>query len=115
MRLKADVDGQSWEDGQSTDAFEVGMSTIQRVRQRFVEVELDAALTRPPTVRPYECRLVAIAGSQAPEGRVSWTLRLLTDKVVELARVGSIGGRPCGKRSKDNLNPWLNELSEIPI
>src|SRR5215218_8663544 len=51
MRLKADVDGPSWHDGQITDAFEVGMSTIHRVRQRFGEVGLDAALARQPPAR----------------------------------------------------------------
>jgi hypothetical protein len=99
MLLKADVDGPSWNDGQITDAFELGMSGIHRLRQRFVEVGLDAALARRPPARTQprqldgapEARLVAIACSQAPEGRASWTLRLLADKLVELARVDSIG------------------------
>ena len=99
MLLKADVDGPSWPDGQITDAFEVGMSTIHRLRQRFVEVGLDAALARQPPActKPrtldgaQEARLVAMACSQAPEGRASWTLRLLADKLVELELVESIG------------------------
>ena len=98
MLLKADVDGPSWNDGQITDAFEVGRSTIHRVRQRFVEVGLDAALARQPPARTkprtldgaQEARLVAIACSQAPEGRASWTLHLLADKLVELEIVDAI-------------------------
>ncbi len=97
--LQADVDGPHWPDGQITDAFEVGMSTIHRLRQRFVEVGLEAALARQPPARTkprkldgaQEARLVAIACSQAPEGRASWTLRLLADKLVELELVESIG------------------------
>jgi transposase len=99
MLLKADVDGPNWKDERITDAFEVGMSTIHRVRQRFVEDGLEAALARQPPARTkprkldgaQEARLVAIACSQAPAGRASWTLRLLADKLVELEVVDSIG------------------------
>ena len=38
-----------------------------------------------------EARLVAIAGSQAPAGRASWTRRLLADTLVELERVDALG------------------------
>jgi transposase len=99
MLLKADADGPGWNDGQSTDAFEVGMSTIHRLRQQCVEAGLDAALARhaPSRTKPrkldgaQEARLVAIACSQAPQGRASWTLRLRADKLVARALVESIG------------------------
>jgi transposase len=99
MLLKADVDGPDWHDGQIADAFEVGLSTIHRLRQRFVEDGLEAALARQPPIRTkprkldgaQEARLVAIACSPAPEGRAAWTLRLLADKLVELELVASIG------------------------
>lgn len=98
MLLKADVDGPGWSDGQIADAFEVGVSTIHRVRQRVVEDGLQAVLHRQPLARTkprtldgaQEARLVAIACSQAPAGRTSWTLRLLADKLVELEIVDSI-------------------------
>ena len=48
MLLKADVDGPGWSDGQIADAFDVGVSTIHRVRQRLVENGLEAALHRQP-------------------------------------------------------------------
>lgn len=38
-----------------------------------------------------EARLIALACSEPPEGRASWTLRLLADKLVELEIVDSIG------------------------
>jgi transposase len=97
--LKADVDGPNWHDGQIAAAFDVGLSTIHRLRQRCVEDGLEAALARHPPVRTkprkldgaQEARLVAIACSQAPEGRASWTLRLLADKLVDLEIVKAIG------------------------
>lgn len=99
MLLKADVEGPNWPDQQITEAFEVGVSTIHRLRQRFVEDGLDTALARQPPARTkprkldgaQEARLVAIACSQAPAGRASWTLRLLADKLVELELVDSLG------------------------
>jgi hypothetical protein len=68
------------------------------VRQRFVRQGLQAALYRKrPQGRQYrkldgkaEARLVALACSQAPEGRTRWTLKLLADKLVELEVVDSI-------------------------
>jgi transposase len=98
MLLKADVDGPGWSDGQIADAFEVGVSTIHRLRQRVVEDGLEAALHRQPLARTkprkldgaQEAHLVAIACSQAPQGRASWTLHLLADKLVALEIVDSI-------------------------
>lgn len=97
--LKADADGPHWPDMQIAEAFAVGMSTVHRLRQRCVEAGLDAALSRQAPVRTkprkldgaQEARLVALACSQAPEGRASWTLRLLADKLVALEIVESIG------------------------
>jgi transposase len=97
--LKADADGPGWPDAQIAEALEVGLSTIHRLRQRCVEEGVAAALHRQPPVRTkprkldgaQEASLVAIACSPAPEGRAAWTLRLLADKLVELAVVESIG------------------------
>jgi transposase len=97
--LKADLDGDAWSDTEIADAFNVGMSTIHRLRQRLVEDGLEAALLRRPmsSKRPtkldgaQEARLIAIACGPAPEGRARWTLRLLADKLVELEVVDSIG------------------------
>jgi transposase len=97
--LKADLDGDAWSDTEIADAFEVGVSTIHRLRQRLVEDGLEAALSRRPmsSKRPtkldgaQEARLIAIACGPAPEGRARWTLRLLADKLVELEVVDTIG------------------------
>jgi transposase len=96
--LKADVEGDAWCDTEIADAFDVGLSTVHRLRQRFVDEGLDAALSRRPTSqrRPplldgeKEARLVTIACGPAPEGRARWTLRLLADKLVALQIVESV-------------------------
>jgi transposase len=97
--LKADLDGDAWSDAEIADAFDVGLSTIHRLRQRLVEDGLEAALSRRPMAKKRapkldgakEARLIAIACGSAPEGRARWTLRLLADKLVELEVVDSIG------------------------
>lgn len=99
--LKADQadGGPAWEDQRIADAVEVSVATVERVRQRFVELGLEAALVRKPQDRPSrerkldgaaEARLIALACSQAPAGRKSWTLRMLADKLVELEIVDAI-------------------------
>ena len=73
------------------------MATIERLRQRFVEAGLAACLKRRQT-RVYsrlldgeqEAHLVALACSTPPDGRSRWTLRLLSERLVELGHVESI-------------------------
>jgi transposase len=110
MFLKADVggDGPGWTDEQIAEAFEVGLSTVHRLRQRLVEEGLDAALLRKPrsSRRPskldgaQEARLIAIACSDPPAGRARWTLQLLADKLVELQVVDSISDETVRQRLK---------------
>jgi len=98
--LRADVGrgGDAWDDERIADADGTSLSTVHRVRQAFVEEGLDEALARKrPTGRQYrkldgarEARLIAVACGAAPEGCARWTLRLLADKLVELAVVESI-------------------------
>jgi transposase len=114
MLLKAEVDGPHWSDGQIAAAFDVGVATIHRLRQRLVEEGLEAALTRQPPARTkprkldgaQEARLVAIACSQAPAGRASWTLRLLAEKLVELEIVAAIG--------RETVRQTLKKMTSSP-
>jgi len=87
--LKADVaPGPGWSDEQICATFAVGLATIYRVRQTFVEEGLDAVLTRRPKSRhrprkldgEQEAHLVALACSKPPPGRRRWTIRLLADQ-----------------------------------
>jgi transposase len=90
--------GPEWTDEQISVALDVSRSTVERVRRALVEAGLDAALYRrkSTTARPrkldgaQEARLVALACSPPPNGRESWTLQLLADKLVALEVVESI-------------------------
>src|SRR6516162_55644 len=99
--LKADAapGGPAWLDPRIADALEVSVATVERVRQRFVEQGLDAALSRKPRERPArqpkldgrgEARLIALACSAPPQGRKEWTMKLLADRLVELEVVDTI-------------------------
>jgi transposase len=99
--LKADASegGLHWPDWRIADALEVHVSMVERVRQRFVELGLEAALERKKretSPRPAkldgraEARLIALACSPPPADRVAWTMQLLADKLVELEVVESI-------------------------
>ena len=78
-------------------ALQVGTATVERVRRRCVEEGLERALgrkeqlNRPPQLDGHdEAQLIALACSQPPEGRASWTLQLLADRLVECEIVDSI-------------------------
>jgi hypothetical protein len=98
--LKADAGphGPRWKDEQVAEAFDVRRRTVERVRQRFVEEGLEAALNRkkrevkklPKIDGEVEAHLVAAACGEPPEGRSRWTLRLLADHLVELELVDSV-------------------------
>lgn len=77
---------------------EVSPATVHRIRRRFHEEDLDAALKakEQQNRRPrqldgeQEARLIALVCDDAPEGYARWSLRLLADKLVELKVVESV-------------------------
>ena len=79
-------------------SLKVGTATVERVRRRWMEEGLERGLERKEQVnrRPKkldgagEAQLIALACSQAPEGRAGWTLRLLADRLVQREIVESI-------------------------
>ena len=79
-------------------ALTVGTATVERVRRRCVEEGVAAALGRKEQLNRRrkkldgqgEAHLIALACSPPPEGRVSWTLQLLADGLVEGEIVESI-------------------------
>ena len=110
--LKADAadGGPAWPDHRIADALEVSTATVERVRQRFVELGLDAALDRMRRERPArqikldgraEARLIALACSAPPDGRAVWTMRSLADKLVELQVVDSISDETVRRALKE--------------
>lgn len=79
-------------------ALNVSVRTTERVRQRFVEQGLEAALLPKPAKRIYarkldgeqEAHLIALACSAPPEDKGRWTLRLLAEQMVELQHVDAL-------------------------
>jgi len=99
MLLKADQGnkGPSWPDVQVAEVFAAHFTTVERLRKRFVEQGLEAALERNKRNNyahkldgDAEAHLIAIACSAPPAGRSEWSLRLLADRLVELSVVDSI-------------------------
>jgi hypothetical protein len=115
--LKADVSaaGDGWTDRQIVEALNTNHWMVERVRRQLVEEGFDAVLKRKQRETPArprifdgekEARLIQLACSTPPEGRKSWTLRLLEDKVVELGVVERASDNTIGRvLKKTNLNP----------
>ena len=91
--LAADANGLARSDEATAQALQVGVSTIHRVRQRFVEQSFESALvpaqapSRPDKVKitgDVERQLIALACGDPPAGRCRWTLNLLADRIVQL-------------------------------
>ena len=89
-------------------ALKVGHATVERVRRRCVEEGIEAALNRKKQLRrrakkldgEAEAHLIATACSEAPQGRASWTLKLLADRLVEREIVDSISTETVRKALK---------------
>jgi transposase len=92
--LKADASeiGPAWSDEQVRSALDVGLATVYRLRQAFVELGLEAALRPRKANRKYarildgdqEAHLIALACGKPPAGFARWTLRLLAERFVDL-------------------------------
>lgn len=104
---------QGYTDQQIVQALSTSVATVERVRQRFVEEGLEAALTEKPRrgAAPKlsgkeEAHLVALTCSTPPLGRARWSLRLLADKAVELGLCDTISHETVrATLKKTNLNP----------
>ena len=99
--LKADVGegGPGWPDDKISEALDVTVQTIERVRKQLVEEGLEAVLSRRKYIQKIsrkkldgdaEAHLIALACSESPEGYTRWSLRLLADRMVELGYIESI-------------------------
>jgi transposase len=115
--LKADAspEAEAWTDERIHQTFGVGLVTIYRVRQSFVEDGLQAALARKPLSRrrprkldgDQEAHLIALACSPPPRGRRRWTLRMLAGQMVELGH--------CPAVSPETVRQTLKKTSCVPI
>jgi transposase len=84
-------------DQQIAAATGAGRSTVERIRKRFAREGLEAAVhDKPRSGAPpefdgkQEAMIIALACSDAPEGRTCWTAELLANRAVALGVVESI-------------------------
>ena len=85
-------------DRQIAESMECSLRGIQRVRKTACEKGLRSCIEGHYGERPYvrkitgdvEARLIALCCSEPPEGQARWTLRLLSQRLVELEIVDSI-------------------------
>jgi hypothetical protein len=83
---------------QITGVLPVSMRKVDRVKRRFVEQGLAAALDKRKAERQYlrkadgdfEAHLIALSCGKPPPGHARWSLRLLADRMVELEYVDSV-------------------------
>ena len=105
-----------------SDDVGVGGSTVYRTKRRFVEGNLERALSdepRPGAERKLtgkeESLLVATACSSPPAGRARWTLELLAGEMVKLTAHESLSRETVRRRLADNdLKPWRRKMWCIP-
>jgi hypothetical protein len=98
LQVDEAASGPGGTDEQTAQALNLSTRTVERVRERFVEQGLAAALLPKPSTRRYErafdgaqeARLIALACSAPPEGKSRWTLRLLAEQAVELKIVNTV-------------------------
>jgi len=91
-------DNGGWKDADIAKALSAHVRTVERTRQKCVEMGIEAALnhTRPKKTRSKvldgeaEARLVQLACSEAPDGRENWSMQLLADKLIELEIVETV-------------------------
>src|SRR5215213_4379450 len=112
--------------GQSDEAIAasvaVSASTVGRTKRRFVEGNLERALSegaRPGAARKLsgqeEALLVATACSSPPAGRARWTLELLAGAMVRLTQHVSLSRDTVRRRLVENeLKPWREKMWCVP-
>jgi transposase len=93
------------------DALHIGRATVERVRKRFVEGNLERALSEAKRVGgkakldgKAEATLVAWACSTPPDERKQWTMQLLADKLIELKLVDSISDETVRRTLKKTIS-----------
>lgn len=86
-------DEPNWSVGNIAKALGVTSRTIEHLKKKFVEEGLEVAIGRKVREKPpietrydgaFDAHLTQLACSEAPPGHSRWTVRLLSEKVVEL-------------------------------
>jgi putative transposase len=110
-------------DEEIVESLHLGLSTVHRTRQRFVEEGLIASLNERPRAGrsssltgKQEAFIVALACSTPPEGRCRWTMQLLADRLIEIKQVEDISHdtvRRVLKKTSSNLGSAKNGVSRV--
>jgi transposase len=99
-------------DAEIAEEVEVGLRTVERVRERCCVLGLEAAIEAKKAPRPprmprldgvAQAQLVQLACSEPPEGRAKWTLSLLGDRLVELKVVDTVSRTTIHRELKKTL------------
>ena len=114
LLLDAGEYGPKWIVGKVAEALGTTPRSLEHLKKRFVEKGLPASIERKKRVKPprkiqfggeFEAQLLAIACSEAPEGRKRWTVRLLAEKMIELKIVPTVSPMTvCNTLKKMNLS-----------
>lgn len=114
LLLDAGEHGQRWIVAKVAEALGTTPRSLEHLKKRFVEEGLPAAIERKTREKPpreiqfggeFEAKLLALACSEAPEGRARWTMRLLAESMVELKMVPSVSPMTvCNVLKKMNLS-----------
>lgn len=106
--------GGGWKDAEIAQALGVHVRTVERIRQKCVEEGIEAALNHTKSKKSRskvldgeaEARLIQLACSPAPDGRETWTLQLLADKLIELEVVETV--------SRETVRTTLKKTNSSP-
>lgn len=90
--------GKQMTDQAISKAYSVGIRTVERLRERFVQEGFEIALKGKAATDPkprkidgdVEAHLIALTCSKAPAGYKEWSLRLLATRMVALEYIDSI-------------------------
>ncbi len=114
LLLDAGEHGPKWVVAKVAEALGTTPRSLEHLKRRFVEDGLPNAIERKKRTTPpreiqfggeFEAKLLALACSEAPEGRARWTVRLLAEKIVELKIVPSVSPMTvCNTLKKMNLS-----------
>lgn len=113
LKLDEIPENQKWTYEAIREAYGGTPYTISQIAKRFVTEGMEAALGRKEQQNRHrkvdgnvEARIIAIACSDAPEGRDHWTLQMIADELVRLGVVDSISDTAVmNTLKKTNLSP----------
>lgn len=113
LKLDEIPENRKWTYTVIQEAYGAAPYTISQIAKRFVTEGLEAALGRKEQQNRHrkvdgtvEAYIIAIACSEAPEGRDHWTLQMIADELVRLGVVDSISDTAVmNTLKKTNLNP----------